>query len=131
MRFPREAEKSIDELLDVDEDDLGVETLRKGKAAIKETGIISSKNVLLTKEEYMALKEKFPKSHGRYINDLSYYIKSKGAKYKSHYAVILKWNKDKNEDESSFDTDDFFEAAVRRSNEKINRAMEKKKSSSS
>lgn len=45
----REAEKSIDELLDVDEDDLGVETLRKGKEGIKGTGIISSKTINVNK----------------------------------------------------------------------------------
>ena len=45
----REAEKSIDDLLDVDEEDLGVDTLRKGKAGIKGAGIISSKAINVNK----------------------------------------------------------------------------------
>ena len=45
----RETEKSIDDLLEVDEDDLGIETLRKGKAGIKGAGIISSKAININK----------------------------------------------------------------------------------
>ena len=76
-------------------------------------------NVRLSVVEYEKIKEKFPKSYKRYIDDLSFYIGEKGDKYTSHYLVILKWNRDKKEDMCSFDTDDFFEAAIRRSEEHI------------
>lgn len=74
-------------------------------------------NVKLSEGEYETIRARFPKNYKRYIDDLSYYIKSKGDKYKSHYATILQWNRDKDEETSSFDTDDFFEAAVKRSAE--------------
>jgi len=53
-------------------------------------------NVLLTDEELGKLKEKFPSDWRSRIDDLSYYIGSKGDKYKSHYRTILSWNR-KNE----------------------------------
>lgn len=48
------------------------------------------KNVLLTDEELDKLKTKFPDWEER-IENLSLYIESKGARYKSHYATILSW----------------------------------------
>jgi hypothetical protein len=48
------------------------------------------KNVLLTPEEYQKLKDK---DLLNYIDKLSLYIESKGAKYKSHYATILTWGR--------------------------------------
>ena len=59
-----------------------------------------NKNVLLTDEEYEKLKAKFPDYESK-INDLSYYLASKGAKYKSHYATILNWAR---KDEKKSDT---------------------------
>lgn len=47
-------------------------------------------NVYLTDEEYMKLKDKFPDYQNR-IDTLSEYLKSKGDKYKDHYATILSW----------------------------------------
>lgn len=47
-------------------------------------------NVLLTDEELDKLKSKFPDWNER-IENLSLYIESKGARYKSHYATILNW----------------------------------------
>ena len=47
-------------------------------------------NVLFTNDEYQKLSDKFPDLEKR-INNLSFYIESKGAKYKSHYATILSW----------------------------------------
>ena len=47
-------------------------------------------NVLLTDEELDKLKSKFPDWKER-IENLSLYIESKGARYKSHYATILNW----------------------------------------
>ena len=48
------------------------------------------KNVKLTEEEYKKLEEKklLP-----YIEKLSAYMKSKGKRYKSHYATILNWSR--------------------------------------
>ena len=48
------------------------------------------RNVLLTDEELDKLKTKFPDWEDR-IENLSLYIESKGARYKSHYATILSW----------------------------------------
>ncbi len=82
-------------------------------------------NVLLTDEEYKKLKEKFPNRYKGLIDSLSMYIEAKGDKYKSHYATILSWERKKDEEKranrgnSSFDTDDFFQAALERSAREI------------
>lgn len=54
-------------------------------------------NVLLTDDELEKLKERF-NDYEEKIDNLSSYIASKGAKYKSHYATILNWSRkdDKN-----------------------------------
>ncbi len=84
-------------------------------------------NVYLTEKEYKNLKEKYPRTYKKQIDDLSYYIESRGDKYKSHYATILAWER-KGEREvdgnggnsfSSFDTEDFFQAALERSSRHI------------
>ena len=49
-------------------------------------------NVLLTDDEYEKLKSRFPDYETK-IENLSSYIASKGAKYKSHYATILNWSR--------------------------------------
>ncbi|MCK5236294.1 MAG: DUF4373 domain-containing protein [Deltaproteobacteria bacterium] len=52
------------------------------------------KNVLLTDEEYQKLIDRFGDiKTKRLIECLSIGIKSKGYKYKSHYATILNWEK--------------------------------------
>ncbi len=79
-------------------------------------------NVRLTDEELGKLRERFSDASAR-IDKLSEYIEIKGDKYKSHYAVILKWVRDDEEkrqkeskvEGSSFDTDEFFELALKRS----------------
>lgn len=48
------------------------------------------KNVLLTFDEFSKLEKK---NLLTVIEDLSYYIRSKGDKYKDHYATILMWDK--------------------------------------
>lgn len=59
-------------------------------------------NVLLTDKEYQKLKERFV-DYERRIKDLSYYIASKGDKYKSHYATILSWaNKEPKKQEKRY-----------------------------
>lgn len=76
------------------------------------------KNVLLSDEEYGKLSEQFPKNLAERIERLSEYIAQKGDKYKSHYAVIRTWARQEKEaadaDNSNFNTDDFFEAALKR-----------------
>lgn len=47
-------------------------------------------NVKLTDEEYQKLKEQFS-DYEEKIENMSYYLQSKGDKYKSHYATILNW----------------------------------------
>ena len=50
------------------------------------------KNVLLLKEEYKKLTDKFGEARaGQLIETLSAGIRSKGYKYKDHYAAILNW----------------------------------------
>ena len=86
-------------------------------------------NVKLTDAQYDRLKKRYADNCDRYIDDLSYYIASKGDKYKSHYAAIRSWHRDKDEkaenrevgEMSSFDTDEFFQAALKRSKEHIRR----------
>lgn len=50
------------------------------------------KNVLLTDEELDKLKNEFP-DYEQKVENLSSYIESKGAKYKSHLATIRNWAK--------------------------------------
>lgn len=50
-------------------------------------------NVLLTDYELEQLKAKFPSDWKERIDNLSYYIGSKGDKYKSHYRTILSWDR--------------------------------------
>ncbi|MBQ9041468.1 MAG: hypothetical protein IJ111_01470 [Eggerthellaceae bacterium] len=65
-------------------------------------------NVLLTDSELEKLKERFPNDWERRINDLSYYIGSKGDKYKSHYRTILNWNR-KNEEPKEAKRDSYWQ----------------------
>lgn len=55
----------------------------------------SFENVELTDEEYQKLKDRFS-NYEEKIENLSSYIASKGAKYKSHYATILNWARKEN-----------------------------------
>jgi hypothetical protein len=50
-------------------------------------------NVLLTEKEYKKLIEMFNSKTEDKINNLSEGIKSKGYKYKSHYATVLSWHR--------------------------------------
>ena len=50
-------------------------------------------NVLLTDYELAQLKEKLPSDWKERIDNLSYYIGSRGDKYKSHYRTILSWDR--------------------------------------
>ena len=57
-------------------------------------------NVLLTNDEYNKLSERFGTAKAEaYIERLSGYLESKGAKYQSHYATMLNWErKDRGKD---------------------------------
>ena len=57
----------------------------------------SFENVELTDEEYQKLKDRF-NNYEEKIENLSSYIASKGAKYKSHYATILNWSRKDDKD---------------------------------
>lgn len=50
-------------------------------------------NVLLTDDEFNKLINRFPDDYQDRIDNLSYYIASKGDKYKSHYATLLNWER--------------------------------------
>jgi len=50
-------------------------------------------NVLLTDEEFTKLTEKLGYRTGAEIEKLSAYMKSKGKRYKDHYATILSWTR--------------------------------------
>ena len=59
----------------------------------KKTKYGTFKNVLLSDDEYHALRDKFRAITEDKIEDLSLGIESKGYKYKSHYAAILAWER--------------------------------------
>lgn len=80
-------------------------------------------NVLLTDTDMEKLKAEFPADYEERIERLSSYIASTGKSYKNHLATIRNWARKDAEkvapkvtpkDNGSFDTDDFFEAALRR-----------------
>ncbi len=69
------------------------ETARK-KAAEPKNAYGEFGNVSLSEAEYSKLIDRFGEAKAKeYIERLSGYIASKGAKYKSHYATILNWAK--------------------------------------
>lgn len=51
------------------------------------------KNVALSEEELEKLKVRFPYDWQERVDRLSEYMKSKGKRYKSHYATILQWGR--------------------------------------
>lgn len=68
----------------------------------KEKNIYSSlNNVKLTQNEYDNLKIKFPNDYEDKIENLAYYIASKGDKYQNHYMTILNWERKKEKDQKT------------------------------
>lgn len=59
------------------------------------------KNVSLSEEELEKLKERFPYDWQKRIERLSQYMKSRGKRYKSHYATILNWAENEENDVKS------------------------------
>ncbi len=80
-------------------------------------------NVYLTEGEYDALASRYGESVAKgLIDSFSRKLKAKGYRYENHYATIVDWaNKDgvKTKAETSYDIDDFFEAALRRAREEF------------
>lgn len=77
-------------------------------------------NVRLTDAQYKDIKEKIPNADS-YIDYFSERLKAKGYTIKDHHGTILEWwEKDKEkqmkreEPQGSFDTDDFFQAALKK-----------------
>lgn len=64
---------------------------KKEKAVKEKYG--EFENVLLTKEEYQKLLDRFPSDLKPRIEKLSGYVASTGKAYKSHYATIIMWAK--------------------------------------
>ena len=79
------------------------------------------KNVLLADDEYTTLKAELPDLEAR-IKYLSGYLAKTGKQYDSHFAVLRIWAEEDREKRakegyrsSSFDLDEFFNAALKRS----------------
>lgn len=95
----------------------------KGKVKEKENSTLYSvygthKNVRLTDAQYKDIKGKIPDADS-YIDHFSERLKARGYTIKDHHGAILAWweqDKDKQEKKAapqgSFDTDDFFQAAL-------------------
>jgi hypothetical protein len=124
----RDKDKDIDidetesENTDADGDAVAVALAEKAKGILeKGRGYGRYGNVYLSTEEYLALSREIPKLC-EYIDRFSEKMHQKGYRYSSHFDALRKWwERDKNlddfavEEEGSFETDSFFEAAVRRS----------------
>lgn len=94
-------------------------------------------NVMLCEREYDDLRTRFD-DFGERIDRLSHYLASTGKDYASHYETILKWAKEdegkdaekkkaeakKREAQGSFDTDEFFNAALARGRRHMKKHLE-------
>lgn len=79
-------------------------------------------NVWLNAAEFEKLHEMYSDADAK-IERLGEYMMTSGKTYASHYATIVHWAKEdaaKEASTSSFDTEEFFEAALRRAQEQIN-----------
>lgn len=93
----QENDKQVFKKLATNKESNNKQSTDKDTASPKKSKYGDAENVLLTDEEYKKLKDRFPSDYEERINNLSYYIASKGAKYKSHYMTILAWaRKDSN-----------------------------------
>lgn len=79
-------------------------------------------NVLLSDTDLEKLKTEFPDYEAR-IENLSSYIASTGKTYKNHLATIRNWARKEKpttaETKGSFDTDEFFDLAMKKSYQKV------------
>ena len=79
-------------------------------------------NVWLNAAEFEKLHEMYSDADAK-IERLGEYMMTSGKNYASHYATIVHWAKEdaaKEPSSSSFDTEEFFEAALRRAQEQMN-----------
>ena len=83
-----EIEKELDKEIDIDKE-IDSKDNKQTKKTRHKYG--DNQNVLMTKEEYDKLSEKFPNDLEKRINNLSYYMASTGKSYKSHYMTIIAW----------------------------------------
>ena len=83
-----EIEKELDKEIDIDKE-INSKDNKSTKKTRHKYG--DNQNVLMTKEEYDKLSEKFPNDLEKRINNLSYYMASTGKSYKSHYMTIIAW----------------------------------------
>lgn len=81
-----------------------VKNVKKEKNIYIRPALGEFENVLITEEELEKLKERFPYDWQDRIERLSEYMKSKGKRYKSHYATVLTWAK-KDEDRKAKGTE--------------------------
>lgn len=76
-------------------------------------------NVLLSDSDIEKLKSEFPSDYQARIENLSSYIASTGKSYKNHLATIRNWARNEKakaptENKGSFGTDEFYNAAVKK-----------------
>lgn len=140
MPKDKEREQDKDEEIDKTESETGSETAKPDALAESEKDFSEGKgcaaeecgkgygrygNVYLSTEEYLALDREIPDLKA-YIDRFSEKLHQKGYRYASHFEALRQWwARDKDldtyarssepEGQGSFDTDAFFEAAVRRS----------------
>ena len=75
-------------------------------------------NVFLTEAEHTALTERFGGNTEKLLNTFSCKLKAKGYTYDNHYATLILWAEEDGVgkgNDKSYDTDDFFEASLKRS----------------
>lgn len=93
------------------------------------------KNVILSEEELALLMNRYPKDYQDKIERLSKYMADTGRSYASHYDTIVEWAEKDAQKESkaagaednglkSFETDDFFQAAMKKSYRDLNGGSE-------
>lgn len=89
LRKQRQADNINKNVYKNDKNDIYISSSKEKKSLKNPYG--EFKNVLLSDQELEKLKERFAYDWKDRIDKLSYYIESKGKKYKSHYATILSW----------------------------------------
>lgn len=81
-------------LLNKDKPDTNKAIKKESMPKIREDGLYDAlHNVYLSPEKIMNLFKKISDSYEGMIEDLSFYIGSKGDRYKSHYGTILSWDR--------------------------------------
>lgn len=84
------------------------------------------KNVILSEDEFALLMNRYPKDYQEKIERLSKYMADTGRSYASHYDTIVEWAEKDAQKETkvagaednglkSFEADDFFQAAMKKS----------------